>query len=301
MVPGTGNRNAARRAGIWPVRKFFVGPKPNEGGSEGAATPADPNQPPNHSEIRQMADEQHTPLAPVGAASTLHLCRKCGTQKPTSDFYIIRGYVQKSTCKSCWSAAGKIRRELKRDSYREKARQKRQKTSAKVALLGRDAILSIERLKATLHYDPETGKFSRLASSGGAHIGDEPGYFNDNGYRIISIDGVKYRAHRLAWFYMTGEWPKEDIDHRNTISDDNRWENLREATDQQNLQNQGMPQHNTSGLKGASWREDKQKWRASICSHKKWRHLGYFDTKEEAHAAYCAAALELNGEFANFG
>lgn len=168
-------------------------------------------------------------------------------------------------------------------------------------LHGREALLTIDRLKAVLHYDPETGKFTRLISSGGAQPGSEPGHYNHNGYRIISVDSVKYRAHRLAWFYMTGEWPKEDIDHENLIPSDNRWKNLREATDAQNLQNIGTPKHNTSGLKGASWREDKQKWRATICSRGKWRHLGYFSSKEEAHAAYCAAALELNGEFANFG
>jgi hypothetical protein len=248
-----------------------------------------------------MADAHRTLLAPIAGAHTLYICRKCGEHKPASAFYARKGGLQKWACKSCRSAAHKINREANKEAYRDRARQKRQEISAQVAIVGREALISIEKLKAALRYDPETGKFTRLTGVGGTHIGDEPGYIHEHGYRIISIAGVKYRAHRLAWFYMTGEWPKEDVDHRNTIPDDNRWENLREATDAQNLQNVGMPKHNTSGLKGATWHKEKHKWRATIQSNGKWRFLGYFSTKEEAHEAYCKAARDLNGEFANFG
>lgn len=230
----------------------------------------------------------------------IKVCAHCRENKPHSAFYLKKGKPA-AICKACLSAKQKIYREANREERRAKSKTHRDTKAAQVSAYGREALLTLDRLKATFHYDPDSGKFTRLTSAGGANAGDEPGYIHDHGYRIISIAGVKYRAHRLAWFYMTGMWPKEDVDHKNTVPDDNRWSNLREATDAQNLQNIGMPKHNTSGLKGASWREDKQKWRASICSRKKWRHLGYFDTKEEAHAAYCAAALELNGEFANFG
>lgn len=248
-----------------------------------------------------MADGQHTLLAPISGASTFHLCLRCGEHKPISAFYLVRGKPARTACKACRSKLEKAYRESHKEEHRAKAKARRDMKAAQVLYYGREALLTLDRLKELFHYNPETGKFTRLTSAGGAHVGDEPGYMHDHGYRIISIGGVKYRAHRLAWFYMTGEWPKEDVDHRNTIPDDNRWENLREATDAQNLQNIGMPKHNTSGLKGASWREDKQKWRGSICSNGKWRHLGYFATKEEAHEAYCKAARELNGEFANFG
>jgi hypothetical protein len=227
-------------------------------------------------------------------------CNRCGERKPHSAFY-FRGGNPVSVCKACRAAENKAYREANKESRREKSKTRREEKAAQVTHFGREALLTLEDLKATFHYDPDTGKFTRLTSVGGAHIGDEPGYIHEHGYRIISVRGVKYRAHRLAWFYMTGEWPKEDVDHRNTIPDDNRWENLREATDHQNLQNVGMPKHNTSGLKGANWHKEKQKWRATIQSNGKWRFLGYFKTAEEAHSAYCKAAQELNGEFANFG
>lgn len=230
----------------------------------------------------------------------IYECHHCGTPKPIADFYVRAGKVMRP-CKACCRVRDKVWRESNATTLREATKTKRRAKASQVSLIGREALLTVDRLKLVLHYDPETGRFSRLIASGGAQVGSEPGYYNENGYRIISVDSVKYRAHRLAWLYMTGAWPKEDVDHKNNTPDDNRWENLREATDAQNLQNIGMPKHNTSGLKGASWQEDKQKWRASICSRGKWRHLGYFSSKEEAHAAYCAAALELNGEFANFG
>lgn len=246
-----------------------------------------------------MADANHIAS---GDRENLYLCSKCSTQKSATEFYRRKsGKIHSSLCRPCKNAADRDYRAANLDKVRAAQKERRDEKAALVSQFGREALLTLERLKELFHYDPETGKFSRLTSAGGAHIGDEPGYTHEHGYRIISIGTVKYRAHRLAWFYMKGEWPKEDVDHRNTIPDDNRWENLREATDQQNLQNQGMPAHNTSGLKGANWHKEKQKWRATIQSHGKWRFLGYFATKEEAHAAYCRAAQELNGEFANFG
>lgn len=97
---------------------------------------------------------------------------------------------------------------------------------------------------------------------------------------------------------MTGEWPVNDIDHANGGRSDNRWLNLRGATRGQNLANKKMDARNTSGFKGVSWSQKSQKWQAHIKVQRKSMFLGFFDTKEAAHAAYCVAADHHFGEFA---
>ncbi|MDN7411671.1 HNH endonuclease [Burkholderia vietnamiensis] len=250
-----------------------------------------------------MADANH--IAPEDS-DTLYLCGTCGDEKPASGFYLRNGRLRRP-CKKCISAQAEAWKTAnpERALAIRKAADARQRIKQgmipRANLPGERGVLTQERLKKILSYDPRTGVFNYRIARSNVKAGDVAGSPNEDGYILISIDEKKYRAHRLAWLYMTGAWPERDIDHRNLIPGDNHWENLREATDQQNLQNQSIPRHNTSGLKGASWRADKQKWRSCICSNGQWQHLGYFDTKEEAHIAYCAAALELNGEFANFG
>ena len=87
------------------------------------------------------------------------------------------------------------------------------------------------------------------------------------------------------------------VDHRNGLGLDNRRANLRVATKQQNQCNQPLRSDSTSGLKGVSWKAARQKWRAYITAHGKRQHLGHFDSKEAAHAAYCDASARLHGEF----
>src|SRR5690349_15052213 len=91
------------------------------------------------------------------------------------------------------------------------------------------ASLTQQYLKEILHYDPETGVFIWYTSRGHCKAGNVAGSLN-LGYILIGICNFKYQAHRLAWLYMTGEWPTFEIDHKNGVSSDNRWENLREAT-----------------------------------------------------------------------
>ena len=156
-----------------------------------------------------------------------------------------------------------------------------------------------ERLKKLLHYDPETGVFTWKVKRPGRSVGDVAGSVGTKGHRRIYLDNVQYKAHHLAWLYMTGEWPEDQVDHKDVDPDNNRWENLRAATNQQNCCNRVHP--NPSGLKGVSWKRRNRKWVAQIGVDGKRIHLGLFDSAEAAHAAYCAAAERLHGEFANLG
>jgi hypothetical protein len=114
------------------------------------------------------------------------------------------------------------------------------------------------------------------------------------------IRHVNYHAHRLAWLYMTGAWPTGgEVDHIDTDRGNNVWTNLRDSTRRQNGSNVDIRSNNTSGFKGVS--RCRAKWTAHITVNYQAMHLGVFDTKEEAHAAYVEAAKRLHGEFARFG
>lgn len=165
--------------------------------------------------------------------------------------------------------------------------------------------IELDRLKEIMKYDPETGVFTYLVNRGRQRkAGDVVGFVspksfhNGGGYRIISVDGREYSAHQLAWFYVYGIWPKDCIDHINTIRDDNRITNLREATHSQNMANRSTYANNTSGLKGASFHKKARKWVSCIQKEGEYIYLGLHETKELAHAAYCNAARNLFGEFA---
>jgi hypothetical protein len=100
---------------------------------------------------------------------------------------------------------------------------------------------------------------------------------------------------------MTGVWPKDQIDHRDLDRTNNRFDNLREATQAQNLHNTRAYCTNTSGRKGVSWHRRDRRWRVKIDVEGEYRWLGYFDDLEDAASAYAAAARELHGEFARVG
>ena len=131
--------------------------------------------------------------------------------------------------------------------------------------------------------------------------GEIAGSLNPNGYIYIKINYKLYRAHRLAWLYETGSFPLEQIDHINGIRNDNRYQNLREATRSQNKCNTKMYANNASGFKGVGLYKPTGKYRASITVNNKLIYLGYFDNPELAYAAYCEAALKYHGEFSNLG
>ncbi len=149
--------------------------------------------------------------------------------------------------------------------------------------------LTQDRLKELAEYSAETGELIRYDGV--------PGSFNSKGYPQITIDGMTYPVHRLAWLYMTGEWPKHQIDHKNRVKTDNAFLNLREATQSQNMINGGKSKRNKSGYRGVSWHSKYQKWRACISINGKLIHLGYTETAEDAHSLYINAGRIHFGEF----
>jgi hypothetical protein len=156
-----------------------------------------------------------------------------------------------------------------------------------------------ERLRELLHYDPLTGVFTWLVCKATwIRIGDVAGTPDKDGYTVITIDGKKMRAARLAWLYMTGGWPQHEIDHKDTCKSNDIWTNLREATHNQNQHNQSKPINNTSGYKGVHWHKRDQCWAVVIRINGKAKWLGNFDTPKLAHAAYSDAASQYHKEFA---
>lgn len=161
------------------------------------------------------------------------------------------------------------------------------------------ADLTQEELRRVLHYAPETGIFTWLVRlSIRIVVGKEAGARHGAGYITIGIYGNGYLAHRLAWFYMTGEWPSDDVDHRNGLRNDNRWCNLRPATRQQNMQNKRKLDANTSGIKGVSWCKQRRKWIAQLWRPDGTKFAAVRRTKEEAAQAYAEEAKRAHGEFA---
>jgi len=157
-------------------------------------------------------------------------------------------------------------------------------------------MLTHEYLKSVLHYDPESGVFTRLISNNGfIKINSIAGTIHPKGYVIIGINKKYYKAHRLAWFYMHGVWPENQIDHINHNKSDNSIINLRLATNAENTQNKIKPRSdNKCGLLGVSYYKNYGNYVAQIQVNNKKRLLGYFTTPEEAHEAYLKAKRELH-------
>lgn len=158
----------------------------------------------------------------------------------------------------------------------------------------RNAELTHEYLLSVFRYDPDSGLFMRKNSHYGSNGNMvSAGIFNKtSGYIVLTVFGRQYKAHRLAWFYVHGEWPQGEIDHINGDRSDNRIMNLRVATSLENKQNRGFDTRNTTGFMGV-YRSGK-KWRASIGYAKKRHDLGAFDTPEMAHDAYLTAKANMH-------
>jgi hypothetical protein len=159
--------------------------------------------------------------------------------------------------------------------------------------------ISAAGVRDVLAYDPETGAFTwRLYRGGLAKPSTKAGTKDERGVVNIRLNRRPYKAHRLAWLYVHGEWPELDVDHIDGDPGNNRIANLRLATMTQNLGNMRRHKNNTCGFKGVSLRWDRKAFRARIKVNGTQQHLGCFQTAEEAHAAYMAAAERLFGEFA---
>lgn len=160
--------------------------------------------------------------------------------------------------------------------------------------------LTQDLVKELLHYDPKTGQFHwRRASEGGRRgrdAGAPAGYRLATGYWFIGLNGKRYLAHRVAWLYMTGGWPPEEIDHVNGNRGDNRFGNLRLASKSQNMANAPAKKSNKLGLRGV-FRTRNGKYQAQVTVNRQVRRLGTFDTPEEARDAYLRASRQGHGEF----
>ena len=143
-----------------------------------------------------------------------------------------------------------------------------------------------EELKELVSYVPETGLFVRLKrTSNRIEVGQSAGWKDAYGYLNISLHGKKWKAHRLAWLYVYGDFPKQEIDHINGIKDDNRISNLRDVNRLTNELNKGKQANNTSGFKGVSLQKQSGKWEAYICCNGKKKSLGVYATPEIASKA----------------
>jgi hypothetical protein len=145
--------------------------------------------------------------------------------------------------------------------------------------------ITASRLREVLKYDPETGNFSWLVKHSRTAHKQIAGALDASAYRVIRVDKKLYKAHRLAWLYVYGVWPKHNIDHINRIRWDNRIINLRDADQSTNMLNASISKNNKSGVKGVCWEHERQCWAASIKVCYKKIFLGRFGTKEEAIAA----------------
>ena len=156
--------------------------------------------------------------------------------------------------------------------------------------------LTAEKLRELLHYDQETGIFTwKVRTAKCVKVGCVAGSPNGLGYLQITVLSRRYKAHRLAWLYVYGSWPTDQIDHINRNRTDNRISNLRDVSHKQNHQNKSKPSNNTSGHPGVYWHRWASKWLAQIKHNQKMIHLGCYDTIEEAIAARKAGELKYWG------
>jgi hypothetical protein len=159
--------------------------------------------------------------------------------------------------------------------------------------------LDIDTLKKHVCYNSETGQFVRVHSHHPkVKIGDIAGTVSKEGYVSIRIESRVYKAHRLAWLYVTGNMPTKLIDHINGDKSDNRWKNLREVTNQENCRNQKIRITNKTGYKGVMHTKDKSAYCVQLCHNGNYIVEYPFNTAEEAALRYNELAKIHFGEYA---
>jgi hypothetical protein len=172
--------------------------------------------------------------------------------------------------------------------------------------------MPVELVRELFSYKKSTGELIwRVAPSWGVKIGDRAGtvHTDETGYvsRQVGYKRRIYVASHLIWAWMTGEWPKRSIDHKNNDALDDRWENLREATQTEQMRNTRRFRTNTTGYKGVYRQEGRKhrdgkdyRWQIMVNGKKIYSPVRFM-TAKEAYDAYCAALPRFHGEFANEG
>lgn len=160
--------------------------------------------------------------------------------------------------------------------------------------------LTADYVRSILDYDPGTGVLTyKIAPfSHSQRLGKPAGWRRPDGRINIALKGVDYRAHRLIWLMMTGQWPPEEIDHIDMDPSNNRWANLRLASSSQNMSHRGPQNNNKSGYPGVFFHTKTGRWWAYIKQNGQRQHLGVFATFEEALTVRMAREKKLFGAFA---
>lgn len=169
-----------------------------------------------------------------------------------------------------------------------------------------DLTLTVEHVRDLIDYNPLTGEFTWLTrevhsrydriwnTQNAGKIAGTPAH---HGYRAILIYGNRFYAHRLAFFHVTGTMPPHGVDHKDGDTTNNKFDNLRPATQAQNRANT-KAKHGTSRYKGVSFHAATGKWQASLSVKHRRVWLGLHESEQDAAAAYNRGAVEHFGEFA---
>lgn len=159
-------------------------------------------------------------------------------------------------------------------------------------------MITSEQAREYLSYEKESGILRWKVSIGTAKAGSIAGKMGNRGYIQIKILGKTYQAHRLAWLIMEGDWPNT-IDHINNVKNDNRWINLRNSSQQQNMCNVQIRKDNTSGCRGVSWNSKSRKWQVEVKADGKRYYLGSYADIEFAELVASEGRVKLHKEFAS--
>ena len=156
----------------------------------------------------------------------------------------------------------------------------------------RGIMLTQRRIKELLRYNKETGFFAWKIRRQGVTLGSKAGRVTSKGYTEIMLSGESYGAHRLAFLYVEGAFPGNEVDHVNHDRSDNRWRNLRKITRDENHRNLSIFKNNTSGHQGVCWKKAALKYVARIHFSGVAKHLGYYPEIEDAIQARKEAEIK---------